>query len=71
MQTSAEEVRQQDEIASTQVNLQARSATVFALCQVRGFEFHGYFHSGYGLNSECGQQVAFQAPGAERNIGWF
>ena len=28
------------------------------------FEFHGYFRSGYGLNSRGGQQVAFQAPGA-------
>src|SRR6187200_132888 len=28
------------------------------------FEFHGYFRSGYGVNSEGGQQVAFQAPGA-------
>ena len=28
------------------------------------FEFHGYFRSGYGLNSVGGQQVAFQAPGA-------
>ena len=33
--------------------------------QVRGFEFHGYFRSGYGLNSAGGQQVAFQAPGTE------
>ena len=33
--------------------------------QVGAFEFHGYFRSGYGLNSEGGQQVAFQAPGAE------
>src|SRR5438876_10184006 len=32
--------------------------------QVQSFEFHGYFRSGYGLNSEGGQQVAFQAPGA-------
>ena len=32
--------------------------------QVGTFEFHGYFRSGYGLNSEGGQQVAFQAPGA-------
>lgn len=32
--------------------------------QVNSFEFHGYFRSGYGLNSEGGQQVAFQAPGA-------
>jgi maltoporin len=32
--------------------------------QLSGFEFHGYFRSGYGLNSEGGQQVAFQAPGA-------
>jgi len=32
---------------------------------VGAFEFHGYFRSGYGLNSVGGQQVAFQAPGAE------
>jgi maltoporin len=29
------------------------------------FEFHGYFRSGSGLNSVGGQQVAFEAPGAE------
>jgi maltoporin len=33
--------------------------------QVKAFEFHGYFRSGYGLNSRGGQQVAFQAPGAD------
>jgi maltoporin len=33
--------------------------------QVSSFEFHGYFRSGYGLNSVGGQQVAFQAPGAD------
>src|SRR5690349_9183123 len=32
--------------------------------QIKGFEFHGYFRSGYGLNGAGGQQVAFQAPGA-------
>jgi maltoporin len=32
--------------------------------QVGAFEFHGYFRSGYGLNSQGGQQVAFEAPGA-------
>jgi maltoporin len=32
--------------------------------QVNSFEFHGYFRSGYGLNSRGGQQTAFQAPGA-------
>ena len=32
--------------------------------QVGTLEFHGYFRSGYGLNSEGGQQVPFQAPGA-------
>jgi maltoporin len=32
--------------------------------QAKAFEFHGYFRSGYGLNSVGGQQVAFQAPGA-------
>ena len=29
------------------------------------FEFHGYFRSGFGLNSHGGQQVAFEAPGAQ------
>jgi maltoporin len=29
------------------------------------FEFHGYLRSGSGLNSVGGQQVAFEAPGAE------
>ena len=33
--------------------------------QLGTFEFHGYFPSGYGLNSEGGSQVAFQAPGAD------
>jgi len=33
--------------------------------QVNTFEFHGYFRSGYGLNGVGGQQVAFQAPGAD------
>jgi maltoporin len=32
--------------------------------QMGTFEFHGYLRSGYGLNSEGGQQVAFEAPGA-------
>ena len=33
--------------------------------QMKTFEFHGYLRSGYGLNSRGGQQVAFQAPGAD------
>src|SRR5215475_12782783 len=33
--------------------------------QIGTFEFHGYFRSGYGLNSKGGSQVAFQAPGAD------
>jgi maltoporin len=33
--------------------------------QLNTFEFHGYFRSGYGINSVGGEQVAFQAPGAE------
>ncbi len=33
--------------------------------QLSTFEFHGYFRSGYGLNSAGGQQVGFQAPGAD------
>jgi maltoporin len=32
--------------------------------ELGSFEFHGYFRSGYGLNGDGGQQVAFQAPGA-------
>ena len=30
----------------------------------RVFELHGYFRSGFGLNSHGWQQVAFWAPGA-------
>jgi maltoporin len=33
--------------------------------QVGAFEFHGYFRSGYGLNSKGGSMIAFQAPGAD------
>ncbi|MFZ0590038.1 MAG: carbohydrate porin [Bryobacteraceae bacterium] len=33
--------------------------------EAKTFEFHGYFRSGYGINSVGGQQVAFQAPGAD------
>jgi maltoporin len=36
--------------------------------QLSTFEFHGYFRSGYGLNSVGGQQVAFQAPWGCRQI---
>jgi maltoporin len=32
--------------------------------EAKAFEFHGYLRSGYGLNSEGGQQVAFHAQGA-------
>lgn len=45
---------------------QVREADIAKLKeQVGAFEFHGYFRSGYGLNSVGGQQVAFQAPGTE------
>src|SRR5258708_18996826 len=33
--------------------------------QLKAFEFHGYFRSGYGLNSKGGSQVAFQEPGPD------
>ena len=36
--------------------------------QVGAFEFHGFFRSGYGLNSKGGRQVAFQAPGSRCEI---
>ena len=46
-------------------NLQEAEQKIAELQQeVGSFEFHGYFRSGYGLNSVGGQQVAFQAPGA-------
>ena len=46
-------------------NLQEADQKITDLSKRRGnFEFHGYFRSGYGLNSVGGQQVAFQAPGA-------
>jgi maltoporin len=44
---------------------EARSEIAGLQQQVSAFEFHGYFRSGYGLNSKGGQQVAFQAPGAD------
>ena len=45
--------------------LQEADTKIAGLQQQMGtFEFHGYFRSGYGLNSEGGQQVAFQAAGA-------
>lgn len=30
----------------------------------KGFEWHGYFRSGYGINNKGGHMEAFQAPGA-------
>jgi maltoporin len=46
-------------------NLQEADQKIADLQQAAAnFEFHGYFRSGYGLNSVGGQQVAFQAPGA-------
>ena len=46
-------------------NLQEADEKIANLKQAAAnFEFHGYFRSGYGLNSVGGQQVAFQAPGA-------
>jgi len=42
--------------------LQEAESKIAGLEQQLGtFEFHGYFRSGYGLNSKGGQQVAFQA----------
>ena len=57
----------QGQIATTPTYelLQEADTKIAGLQQQMGtFEFHGYFRSGYGLNSEGGQQVAFQAPGA-------
>ena len=31
----------------------------------KGFEFHGYMRSGFGVNDKGGHQVPFQAPGAD------
>jgi maltoporin len=50
----------------TYIFLQEAETQISKLQQQLGtFEFHGYFRSGYGLNSVGGQQVAFEAPGAE------
>src|SRR5262245_24466994 len=43
---------------------EAETAIAALQQQAAAFEFHGYFRSGYGVNSRGGQQVAFQAPGA-------
>ncbi|HWY71334.1 MAG TPA: carbohydrate porin [Terriglobales bacterium] len=46
--------------------LQEAQTEIQGLRQQLGvFEFHGYFRSGYGVNSRGGEQVAFQAPGAD------
>ncbi len=46
--------------------LQESESKIEKLQEAAGaFEFHGYLRSGYGFNSDGGQQVAFQAPGAD------
>ena len=46
--------------------LQEADEEIAKLKQQAGtFEFHGYLRAGYGLNGEGGQQVAFEAPGAD------
>ncbi len=46
--------------------LQESESRIEKLQEAAGaFEFHGYLRSGYGFNSDGGQQVAFQAPGAD------
>jgi maltoporin len=58
----------QGEIASepTYDLLQEAEQKIATLQQeASAFEFHGYLRSGYGLNSQGGQQVAFEAPGAD------
>lgn len=48
-----------DQIRDAEVRIKNLEATT------KAFEFHGYLRSGFGLNGDGGQQVAFQAPGAE------
>lgn len=58
---------EQEQLANTPQYDELRSSDqkIAALTQqVKAFEFHGYLRSGYGLNSEGGQMVSFQAPGA-------
>jgi len=46
--------------------LQEADTKIAKLQQQAGlFEYHGYLRSGYGLNSVGGQQVPFEAPGAD------
>jgi len=37
----------------------------------RPFEFHGYFRSGFGMNSRGGKMEAFKAPGAGAKYRWL
>jgi len=47
-----------DQIRDAEVRIQNLEA------EAKAFEFHGYLRSGYGLDGNGGQQVAFEAPGA-------
>jgi len=43
----------------------AREAHNIAEALTKGFQYHGYLRSGFGVNGEGGHQVPFQAPGAD------
>jgi maltoporin len=56
---TAESLRERvNEIGTTPLNDQLTSE------HKKEFEFHGYLRSGFGVNSNGGQQVSFRAPGA-------
>ena len=59
---SADLDRLREEGAKMLKDLEAMKGDLTALLKV--FEFHGYMRAGTGVNSEGGQQQAFQAPGA-------
>lgn len=54
----------QDTLPESTLKLQDNTASRLFDYLTKGFEWHGYFRAGYGINSKGGHMEAFQAPGA-------
>lgn len=61
---AAQETAQQSPQPTNPFTDEQMAALEKMMASTKLFEFHGYFRSGFGLNSKGGDQVAFQAPGA-------
>lgn len=57
---SSRRIAAQTNATAVAANKTASAADLLA----KGFEFHGYFRSGFGVNSRGGKMVEFKAPGA-------